>query len=128
MRTAPFTIMRTLIIWSFLILGMASAASAKEPYLGTFLYQYQGGNAFRVSVPNDKKLIWEGIAGKVAGTSGTEKPQRFKVADGVYFVTWTEKTGIDVSQVINYRTGKVFTTVIKGRDRLVHQGTVTREQ
>jgi phenolic acid decarboxylase len=120
--------MRLLIILTVLTLTGLSSALAKEPYIGNFLYQYEGGNAFRVSVPNDKKLTWKGIAGVVKGTSGTEKPQRFKVADGIYYVTWIESTGINVSQAVNYHTGKVFTTVINGRERIVHAGTVTREK
>ncbi len=118
--------MRLPILLTLLILGTLSSTFAREPYVGTFLYQYKGGNAFRVTVPNDHKLIWKCISGGIKGTTGAEKPQRFKVADGIYFVTWIEKDGVSVSQAINYNTGKIFTTVINGTRRSVHQGTVKR--
>jgi phenolic acid decarboxylase len=118
--------MRLLVLLAVLVLGSLTSALAKEPYIGTFLYKYQGGNTFQVSVPNDRKLTWKCLSGAIKGESATEKPQRYKVADGIYFVTWIEKTGINVSQAINYNTGKVYTTVINGPRRSVHQGTVTR--
>jgi len=118
--------MRLTILLAVLALGTLTSAFAKEPYVGTFLYKYQGGNTFKVTVPNDQKLTWKCLSGAIKGESATEKPQRFKVADGIYFVTWLEKDGISVSQAINYNTGKIFTTVINGTRRSVHQGTVQR--
>jgi phenolic acid decarboxylase len=50
------------------------------------------------------------------------------VADKVYFATWVEKTGINVTQVINLNTMKVYSTIIDGKQRYVISGNIVREK
>jgi phenolic acid decarboxylase len=55
-------------------------------------------------------------------------PERFKVADKIYFVSWVEKTGTQVSQVINLNTLKVYSTIIEGEERYVVTGNIVSEK
>jgi len=104
------------------------AASAAEPYLGTFIYQYDKGNTYRVTVPDNKTLTWECIEGSEKGAKGEEHPDRFKVADKIYFATWVEKTGIVVTQVLNFKSNTVHSTIVEGKDRYVLVGKINREK
>lgn len=73
-------------------------------------------------------MSWECIKGPEKGAHGIEKPDRSKVADKIYFVSWVEKTGIHVSQVINLNSLKVYSTIIDGKERYVVSGDIIREQ
>ena len=106
----------------------ASVACAAEPYIGQFLYQYEGGSVYRVTVKEAKSMSWLCIKGDEKGAHGTETPDRFTVADKVYFASWVEKTGINVTQVINLNTMKVYSTIIDGKERYVISGNIVREK
>lgn len=73
-------------------------------------------------------MSWLCIEGDEKGAHGIETPQRFKVADKVYFASWVEKTGINVTQVINLHTMKVYSTITDGKQRFVISGNIVREQ
>ena len=115
------------IIASLLLVISATAAFAAESFAGTFLYKYKGGSTYRVTIPDAEKLHWECIEGDEKGAKGDEKPTRYTVADGIYFASWVEKTGIVVTQVVNMKTSKVYSTIVEGKDRFVLEGDVTKE-
>ncbi len=119
--------MRLLII-SFCITSFSNAAYAAEAYIGRFLFKYDGGSVYRVIVNDANSLSWTCIQGPEKGANGTEKPDRFKVADKIYFVSWVEKTGINVAQVVNLNTRKVYSTIIDGKERYVVSGDIVREK
>ncbi|HSH85660.1 MAG: MoaF C-terminal domain-containing protein [Methylophilus sp.] len=103
-------------------------AYAAEPYIGQFLFKYEGDSVYRMIVSDSNSLSWACIQGPEKGANGIEKPERFKVADNIYFVSWVEKTGINVSQVINLNTRKVHATIIDGKQRYVISGDIVREK
>lgn len=117
-----------LILLSFLFFSIAPTAFAAEAYLGQFIYKYKGGDTYRVTVSDSKIMKWECIEGTEKGAIGIENPQRFKANDKVYFVTWVEKTGIYVSQMVDLKNMKVFSTIIDGKERYVVEGIISREK
>ena len=74
-----------------MLLAFTSTAQAAEAYLGQFLYKYDGGNVYRVKVNDAKSMSWLCIESSEKGANGIENPERFKVADKIYFVSWVEK-------------------------------------
>jgi phenolic acid decarboxylase len=117
-----------LFIISFFISTFATKAYASDAYIGQFLYKYDGGSVYRLTVKDAKSMSWECINGSEKGANGIEKPERFKVADKIYFVSWVEKTGINVSQVIDLKQMKVYSTIIDGNERYILKGIITREK
>jgi len=117
-----------LLIWCLLFSAFTTVAHASDTYMGQFLYKYEGGTTYRVTVDNDKSMSWVCIEGSEKGANGIEKPERFKVADKIYFATWVEKTGINVSQVINLKTMNVYSTIIDSKERYVLAGKIVREK
>lgn len=115
-------------ITSILVLTFATVAYASESYIGQFLFNYEGGSVYRLTVKDAKSLSWECIKGPEKGAQGIEKSERFKVADKIYFVSWVEKTGTQVSRVINLNTLKVYSTIIEGEERYVVTGNIVREK
>lgn len=117
----------------FRVMGVAvfflfsSVAHAKLPWLGQFLYQYEGGTVYRVSVPNDTQMHWQCIQGSESGAAGDEKPQRIAVNDNIYFVTWTERSGAQVTQVLDFSQMHVYSTVVIGKEKFILRGTIRRE-
>lgn len=118
----------SLLITTMLLATMAATAHAAEAYVGQFLYQYDGGSVYRVTVKEGKSMSWLCIKGDEKGANGVETPDRFTVADKVYFASWVEKTGINVTQVINLNTMKVYSTIIDGKQRYVISGSIVREK
>ncbi|MFD1120921.1 phenolic acid decarboxylase [Methylophilus flavus] len=118
---------RSFII-GILLLTFTGVVCASESYIGQFLFNYEGGSVYRVTVKDAKSLSWECIKGPEKGAQGIEEPERFKVADKIYFVSWIEKTGIQVSQVINLNSLKVYSTIIDGKERYVVTGNIVREK
>jgi hypothetical protein len=51
------------LITSILLLTFATVACASESYIGQFLFNYEGGNVYRVTVKNSKSLSRECIKG-----------------------------------------------------------------
>lgn len=113
---------------TFALFLVSTHTLASEAYIGQFLYQYEGGNTYRVTALNEKEMQWECIEGSEKGVKGIETPERFKINQKVYFATWVEKTSINVSQVIDYKSMKVYSTIIDGNDRYVLNGKVVREK
>jgi phenolic acid decarboxylase len=117
-----------LIFCVLLLSCLASMAQASENFVGQFLYKYKGGNIYRVTVNDGRTMKWGCIEGSEKGSAGVENPQRFMVSEKIYFVTWVEKTGINVSQVLDLKHMKVYSTIIDGKDRYVLEGAVVREK
>lgn len=117
-------------LWPLLaaVLALAVPVRAAEPYIGTFLFKYAGGPTYRVTVKDETRLHWECIEGDGKGASGDETVTRFKVAENIYFVTWVEKTGLVVSEVVNLSAMTVYGTVVEGRERHVLDGVIVREE
>jgi phenolic acid decarboxylase len=111
-----------------LISIVSSMVQASDAYIGQFLYKYIGGNTYRVTVNDRKTMKWECVEGSEKGSNGEEMPQRFKIANKIYFATWVEKTGINVSQVVDLKNMKVYSTIIDGKERYVLEGNVVREK
>jgi len=120
----------SLFITTMLLSTVAATANSAEAYVGQFLYQYDGGSVYRVTVKEAKakSMSWLCIKGDEKGAHGIETPERFTVADKVYFASWVEKTGINVTQVINLNTMKVYSTIIDGQARYVISGNIVREK
>jgi phenolic acid decarboxylase len=108
--------------------AFSATATASEAYIGQFLYQYKGGNTYRVISLDHKTMQWECIEGSEKGAKGIETPERFKINSTVFFTTWVEKTGINVSQVVDLKKMKVYSTIVDGKDRYVLEGNVVREK
>jgi phenolic acid decarboxylase len=100
--------------------------SHSELYLGTFLFKYHSGNTYKLVVPDKETLTWECVDGSEIGAHGTETPERFEVAPGIYFATWREKKGVNVSQALNFNSNTVFATIVEGHDRYVLTGDIER--
>ena len=111
---------------SILLIGSASAFAA-ESYIGQFLYQYKAGTVYRV-IANSKTMSWECIKGSELGAKGMETPQRFKLNNHIYYATWVEKTGVQVSQALDFKGMKVYSTITDNKDRYVLEGTIVREK
>lgn len=121
MKSLPLMLSALLVAW-------IPAAQAAEALNGQFLYQYEGGSVYRVVVNDPKLMRWTCIQGPEKGASGTEHPDRFKIADNIYFASWVEKTGTHVTQVLNLNTMKVYSTIIEGKERYVVSGNIVRER
>lgn len=117
-----------LLLIGLILSVLAAESTAAEAYLGQFLYKYDGGNTYRVIVNNAQSMSWQCIEGTEKGASGVETPQRFKVSTKIYFATWVEKTGINVSQVIDLKGMKVYSTIVDGKERYVLVGKIIREK
>ncbi|MDP8567549.1 MoaF-related domain-containing protein [Methylophilus aquaticus] len=112
----------------FLLLAASQSVWAAQPWQGQFLYSYEGGSVYRVTANHQKSMHWECIQGEEAGASGEELPERIQVRPDIYFVSWTEKSGVQVTQVLDFKSMKVYSTIIDQSARYVLRGSIKREK
>ncbi len=110
-----------------LLLALGQWAMAAQPWQGQFLYSYEGGSVYRVTAGH-QNMHWECIQGEEAGARGEELPERIQVRPDIYFVSWTEKSGVQVTQVLDFKTMKVYSTIIDQSARYVLRGSIKREK
>ncbi|GAA1118440.1 MULTISPECIES: hypothetical protein [Kitasatospora] len=94
----------------------------------TYLFQVDNGAAFRNSYSADgKRLRWEGL-GESAGQFEDVSLHVAQVGQQLWFVSWTEQSGITVSHVMDLAalTVRVFWTYEGegGRVGELHTGTL----
>lgn len=111
-----------------LLLALSQWAMAAQPWQGQFLYSYEGGSVYRVTANHQKSMHWECIQGEEAGASGEELPERIQVRPDIYFVSWTEKSGVQVTQVLDFKAMKVYSTIIDQSAGYVLLGSIKREE
>ncbi|BFV56085.1 hypothetical protein KCMC57_up11890 [Kitasatospora sp. CMC57] len=97
----------------------------------TYLFQVDNGAAFRNTYSADgRRLRWEGL-GESAGQWEDVELHVAQVAPEIYFVSWTEKSGITVSHVMDLAamTVRTFWTFEGegGRVGQLHTGTLQAE-
>lgn len=96
-------------------------------HLGTFLYRYEDGPSYRVTATADDTLHWVCVEGDEAGREATEQVTRLVVSDDVHLLSWVEADGLVVTQAVNYATASVHCVLVAGAERIVLQGSITRE-
>jgi len=81
-----------------------------------------------------RSLHWEATAGPTKGQSETVDLHVVEVADGIYFVSWLEASGMTISRVMNFNTGEAqaFWTMpakegVGGRSAEMHTATMAEE-
>lgn len=64
--------------------------------------------------------MWRTLSGPQKGQEGTEKIFSVEVAPGVFFISRLEKSGVSVSNVVDFRSGSVaaFVTFDAGDSRM----------
>lgn len=74
-----------------------------------FLITYETGDTFEVYYKSRSELLWKAVGGPTAGSSGKETIHAVEAAPKVFFLSWLEKTGISVSQLLDLNTMQVTT-------------------
>jgi phenolic acid decarboxylase len=72
----------------------------------SYPFQVDNGMELHDNYSKDgQSLRWEAVKGQTKGQSETVDLQVAEVADGIYFVSWLESSGMTVSRVMNFNTG-----------------------
>ncbi|MCI5161753.1 MAG: hypothetical protein D3917_06985 [Candidatus Electrothrix sp. AX5] len=75
----------------------------------TYLFDY-GEYAYDITITSDKSLHWKLAKGSFEGPSTGDNPYlSSKIADGVVFISWKEKSGYQFYNVMDLNTGKLTT-------------------
>lgn len=51
---------------------------------------YQSGHVLEQHWQTDKQVLWKGVEGDLAGYSQTENYRAFKIAEGIFLISWME--------------------------------------
>ncbi|WP_157491468.1 hypothetical protein [Flammeovirga sp. SJP92] len=70
-------------------------------------YDYVDFGSFRLAV-FDNKIKWRGYGGYFDGVVAQVNPQISRVADGIYFMSWTFEMGGGDNVCVNFNTKKVY--------------------
>jgi len=95
-----------------------------------FLYRYESGLEVIGDFKSNDYLEWECIKGPAKGQTGQESIHIFEISRNIYFVSWLEKSGTSVSQIVdlNKFMVRVFVTYDSGQGRQSFVDTGTLEE
>lgn len=109
--------------------------SIYESYEGkTVDVNYETGYHFEIQYLSETELQWKALAKTAEGAPAIEKEpySSYEIGNGVYMVNWIEESGLVVSQIADFRNGKVYAfmtwpdqTARGNRAELLHKGTLT---
>ena len=60
-------------------------------------------------------MHWEAMAGDEKGTLENETYVIASVDDSKLFITWGEQNGIGVAQLLDFKKGRVYNHLLRGR-------------
>jgi len=108
-----------------LLAGDIKVENMKPNIIGkTFLFDY-GGYAYDITITSKKSLHWKLVKGSFEGPDKGDNPYlASKIADGIIFLSWKEKSGYQFYNLINLNNGKL-TTHANADGMFVNMGTVT---
>lgn len=95
---------------------------------------YETGYHFVIEYLSEKELKWTALAKRAEGAPEVEyEPYvSYELGNDEYMVNWIEESGLVVSQIANFREGKVYAFMTwpddneRGkRAQLLHKGTLT---
>lgn len=93
-----------------------------------FLFRYASGLEVTGHYRAADQMAWEALSGPSKGSKGTEKIHAQEVAPNVFFISWLEKTGTTVSQVLDLNKMQVTAFVTfdsgNGRQSMFDKGTL----
>jgi len=80
----------------------------------TIAYTY-GEHVYHLTIETDSTLYWEAKTGSEKGLKGEETYILEWIAHQKLFITWGEKEGPGVSQVLDFEKNKVYNHLLFGR-------------
>lgn len=117
---------KSLLLYSFiLLLIQCTPVKVQELQLvhRTLEYQYDD-DVYHLTFVTDSTLHWEAVKGAEAGLKGEEVYVAEWIDTDRLFITWGEKSGTGVSQILDFRQGKVFNHLLFGREPYAGEGTI----
>ena len=95
---------------------------------GKFLYRYKSGLEVIGNFKSNTTLEWETLSGPFKGQTGIEVIETIEVSNNVFLISWLEKSGTGVSQIMDLNRFKVrvFLTfdTDKGQQSFLDEGTI----
>ncbi len=101
------------------------AAPALDPR-GTFDVTYTDGTRHTVTVTDLETVTWLAVEGVDKGATATETVDRREIAPGVWYVSWQQKDGAVVTQIVDLSKLRVISTRAMDGKRTVLEGTIVR--
>ena len=96
------------------------------------LFHYESGLQVIGHYSSPTEVSWEALTGPAKGSTGTESVHMAEIAPSLFFVSWIEKSGTTVSQVLDLNemvvTGFVTFDTPQGRQSIFDKGTLTEQQ
>lgn len=92
---------------------------------------YETGYHFLITFNSESELTWKALSKRAEGAPETESEpyKSYEIEEGIYMVNWIEETGLVVSQIQDYNTGKVYAYMTWNDDKargkraeLMHKG------
>lgn len=110
LRTIAPVIVVFALLSTNLIAGDSKVENIKPDIIGkTYLFDY-GSYAYDITITSDKSLHWKLVKGSFEGPDkGDNQYLSSKIADGIIFLSWKEKSGYQFYNLMNLNTGKLTT-------------------
>jgi hypothetical protein len=106
-----------LLVFIFIL----ACQNKKSPQLigRTIAYTY-GSDVYHLTIDSDSTLHWEAKVGPEKGLKGNEQYTADWLNEHQFFISWYEANNVGVSQILDFKEGKVFNHLLSGRK--AHKG------
>ncbi len=94
-------------------------------YGKTLEYNY-GDHVYEVNFISENELYWKCIKGSEKGKDATDKYSALRLDNSTLFVSWVEKDGLGVSQVIDLQNNTVKTFLKMNKEIVPLIGTIRK--
>ena len=98
-------------------------ASASDLIGKTIEYRY-GESVYHVTLDTESTLHWEAMAGEEKGAFEKETYVAEFIEPNIFFISWGEADGINVSQILDFNKGIVYNHLIRNREASMMQGEI----
>ncbi len=88
-----------------------------------FEYNY-GDFVYEIVFKSNSSLEWNCTQGEDKGKNGIEKYSFQKLDKNLFFISWIEKDGLGVSQVVNFKENKINTFLKQEKEIISLSGTI----
>lgn len=103
----------------------ASNSSLKVDSLSGKNFEYNYGNfIYEVNFKSETELHWKCIKGDDKGNEANENYHTFRLNNSTLFISWVEKDGLGVSQVLNLEDKSVKTFLKIDKEIIPLTGTI----
>lgn len=116
------------LVWILLFVLLVACSSGEKQAMDSLVsktveYRY-GESVYHVTFDTDSTLHWEAMTGEEKGVKEDETYVAEWIDSDRLFISWGEANGTAVSQILDFKKGKVHNHLVRKREASLGEGEI----